>query len=186
MPHVLPEQKKRGVWLQPLLPLRSRTQPKSPALPHVSEFSPCSVPALPSQDPAVAASFPPSAHLLLWSLEVGLCPNPTQPVALDVTQTRRPHHLGSSVIPVQMALLKCTGAPSSTHNHSYDADPHYGFRRFLRSLPGQSRILKLCHDFVRSRSLVRGSQAGMYTLRISEKFRQLLHPCMLCLSTRIP
>lgn len=30
---LLPEQKKRGVWSQPLLPLRSRTQPKSPALP---------------------------------------------------------------------------------------------------------------------------------------------------------
>lgn len=135
------------------------------------------VPALSSQDPAVAASFPLSFRLLLWSPETGLCLNPTQPVALDVTQRR--HSPSPLVIwySSPKVLLKCMGAPSSTHSHLYNANPHHGFRRFLRCLPGQRRVPKLCHnDVVRSRSLVKRSQTGMHTLRTSEKFQSVATP----------
>lgn len=71
-----------------------------------------------------------------------------------------------------MALLKCTGAPPNPSSQPLvHADPHHGFKRFLRSFLGQRRVPKLHrNDVVRSSSLMRGSQTGMYALRISEKF----------------
>lgn len=76
-PMLPPEQMRRGVrtWSLPQL-CPSRTQPSPETTtkePHcVSCFriqSPCFVS---SQYPAVADSFPPFFHLLLWSLEAGL------------------------------------------------------------------------------------------------------------------
>lgn len=169
---LLPEQiLRRGSWTQPLLPLRSRTQHRdnSQKAPFVLFFQiqpPRFVPALPSQYPAVAASIPPFFHLLLWSPEAVLCPNPTQLVALDVTQIRHSPSL-------QMALLKPTGAPPHFTATCTVADSHNCFKGFFRDLSGQSRILMLCHnDVARSRSRQEAPKQEC-TLRLSGEFQYL-------------